>query len=266
MISGWKSPSLNQPKMKALIIEDEELAARNLKQVLTETGTVQVIATLESIVDTIEWFSTHPSPDLLFMDIHLADGSAFEIFDRIKIQCPVIFTTAYDEFALKAFKVNSIDYLLKPVDLNAVQRALNKLQELTVSNHFHADMQNLLASFKKTATYKSHFLVPVKGDKLMPVQAGEIACIYIDASIVKALTFDERSLRFEYTLDELSDLLDPADFFRANRQYIINRNAIKDIDLWFNNRLSVNLKVAVPEKILISKARIPEFREWFSGK
>jgi DNA-binding LytR/AlgR family response regulator len=252
--------------MKALIVEDEELAARNLKSVLDETGKVQVIGTLESIVDTIEWFNTHPSPDLLFMDIHLADGSAFEIFDRIKIHCPVIFTTAYDEFALKAFKVNSIDYLLKPIDLKAVQRALDKLQDLSVSSPFQVDMQNLLSLFKKAATYKTHFLVPAKGDKLMPVQAGEIAYVYIDASMVKALTFDERSFRFEYTLDELSDMLDPADFFRANRQYIINRNAIKDIDLWFNNRLSVNLKVAVSEKILISKARIPEFRDWFGGK
>ncbi len=251
--------------MKAVIVEDEELALRNLKSVLNETGTVHVIATLESIVETIEWFNTHPSPDLLFMDIHLADGSAFEIFNRVRIDCPVIFTTAYDEYALKAFKVNSIDYLLKPIDLGAVQRALNKLQGLSASSHYQSDIQNLLASFKKAAAYKTHFLVPVKGDKLMPVQSSEIACIYIDASLVKALTLDERSFRFEFTLDELSDMLDPADFFRANRQYIISRKAIKDIDLWFNNRLSVNLKVAVSEKILISKARIPEFRNWFGG-
>jgi DNA-binding LytR/AlgR family response regulator len=252
--------------MKAVIVEDEELAARNLESVLDETGTVEVIARLDSIVETIEWFSNHPSPDLLFMDIHLADGSAFEIFDRIKIPCPVIFTTAYDEYALKAFKVNSIDYLLKPVDANAVQHALNKLRDLSDTNRLPTDLQNLIASFKKSVSYKTHFLVPVKGDKLIPVQASEIALVYIDASLVKALTFDERSFRFEYTLDELSDMLDPADFFRANRQYIISRKAIKDIDLWFNNRLSVNLKVPVTEKILISKARIPEFRNWFGGK
>jgi DNA-binding LytR/AlgR family response regulator len=252
--------------MKAVIVEDEELAARNLRSVLDETGTVQVIATLESIVETIEWFKTHSTPDLLFMDIHLADGSAFEIFDRIRIQCPVIFTTAYDEYALKAFKVNSIDYLLKPIELKAVQRALDKLKDLSSANQFQSDLQNLLSLYKKAAAYKTHFLVPVKGDKLMPVQSADIACVYIDASLVKALTFDERSFRLEYTLDELSDLLDPADFFRANRQYIISRKAIKDIDLWFNNRLSVNLKVPVTEKILISKARIPEFRDWFGGK
>ena len=226
---------------------------------------MQVIATLESIVETIEWFNSNLHPDLLFLDIHLADGSAFEIFDRIKIHCPVIFTTAYDEYALKAFKVNSIDYLLKPISIAAVQQALNKLQNLSSAGKFQADIRNLLASFKKAATYKTHFLVPVKGDKLMPVQTSEIACLYIDAGLVKALTFDERSFRFEYTLDELSDMLDPADFFRANSQYIISRKAMKDIDLWFNNRLSVNLKIEVPEKILISKARVPDFKKWFAG-
>jgi len=252
--------------MKAVIVEDEMLATRNLMTVLDEIGTVQVIATLDSIVETVEWFTSHPHPDLLFLDIHLADGSAFEIFDRIQVQCPVIFTTAYDEYALKAFKVNSIDYLLKPIDISAVQQALKKLRDLSASNGFQADMQKLIDAFKKTSTFKTHFLIPAKGDKLIPVQANEIAYIFIDASLVKAQTFDERSFRFEYTLDELADLLDPEVFFRANRQYIISRTAIKDIDLWFNSRLSVNLKVPVSEKILISKARIPEFREWFAGQ
>jgi DNA-binding LytR/AlgR family response regulator len=252
--------------MNAVIVEDEMLAARNLMAVLDEIGTVQVIATLDSIVETVEWFNNNPQPDLMFMDIHLADGSAFEIFDRIQVHCPVIFTTAYDEYALKAFKVNSIDYLLKPVDISAVQQALKKLHSLSATTGFQADMQKLIDAFKKASAYKTHFLVPVKGDKLLPVQTSEIAYIYIDASLVKAQTFDERSFRFEYTLDELADMLDPAVFFRANRQHIISRSAIKDIDLWFNSRLSVNLKVPVSEKILISKARISEFREWFGGQ
>jgi two-component system LytT family response regulator len=250
--------------MNAVIVEDETLAARNLMAVLDEIGTMKVVATLDSIVETVEWFNSNPTPDLLFLDIHLADGSAFEIFDRIQIQCPVIFTTAYDEYALKAFKVNSIDYLLKPIDTNAVQQALKKLQGLSGASRFQTDMQNLIATFRKTATYKSHFLIPAKGDKLVPVQANEIACIFIEASLVKAKTFDEKSFRFEHTLDELEHMLDPGMFFRANRQYIVSRTAIKDIDLWFNSRLSVNLKVPVTDKILISKARIPEFREWFA--
>jgi two-component system LytT family response regulator len=251
--------------MKAVIVEDELLAARNLMTILAEIGTVEVIARLESIRETIEWFTGNPAPDLLFMDIHLADGSAFEIFDRIQIHCPVVFTTAYDEYALKAFKVNSIDYLLKPIDIPAVQQALHKLQGLSGATNIQADIRNLVASFRKASVYKTHFLVPVKGDKLVPVQTGDLACFYIDTGLVKAKTLEEKTFTFEYTLDELAGMLNPDDFFRANRQFIIARNAVKDIDFWFNSRLSVNLKISVPEKILISKARVPDFKKWFSG-
>lgn len=252
--------------MNVLIVEDEILAARNLQSILNELGIVRVLAILDSIAETVEWFSCNRPPDLLFLDIHLADGSAFEIFDRTEIQCPVIFTTAYDEYALKAFKVNSIDYLLKPIDTGAVQHALKKLKGLSVTNNTQETVNKLMASFLKTKAYKTHFLVPAKGDKLIPVQASDIACFYIDTSIVKALTYDGKFFRFEYTLDELTEMLDPNVFFRANRQYIISRIAVKDIDLWFNSRLSVNLKISVPEKILVSKVRIPEFKNWFSGK
>ncbi len=252
--------------MKVLVVEDEELSARNLQSILNEIGLFEVLDRLESITDTVEWINDNPQPDLIFLDIHLADGSAFEIFDRIQISCPIIFTTAYDEYALKAFKVNSIDYLLKPVDIEAVRKALNKLKSLSSGTDSHNEMQSLIASFKKRSGYKSHFLIPVKGDKLVPLQADEISYIYIDTGIVKARTFESSSFRFEYTLDELTGMLNPEDFFRANRQFIIARKAIKDIDLWFNNRLSVNLNVQVPEKILISKARIQEFKKWFGGE
>jgi two-component system LytT family response regulator len=250
--------------MRAVIVEDEMLAARNLQSILNELGTIQVIAVLDSVAETVEWFSCNTQPDLLFLDIHLADGSAFEIFDRTEIRCPVIFTTAYDEYALNAFKVNSIDYLLKPIDTAAVQHSLKKLQGLTVTGNLHDAVNKLMASFRKTSAWKTHFLVPAKGDKLIPVQASDIAYFHIDTGMVKAVTFDEKTFRFEHTLDELSEMLDPDNFFRANRQFIISRKAIKDIDLWFNNRLSVNLKIPAPEKILISKARIPEFKNWFS--
>jgi len=250
--------------MRAIIVEDEILAARNLQAILNELGNVQVITILDSITETVEWFSCNPQPDLMFLDIHLADGSAFEIFDRTEIRCPVIFTTAYDEYALKAFKVNSIDYLLKPIDMVAVQRALKKLQGLTVTDKMQDTVNQLMASFRATSTWKTHFLVPAKGDKLIPVQASDIAFFVIDTGMVKAVTFDEKTFRFEHTLDELAEMLDPNIFFRANRQFIISRKAIKDIDLWFNNRLSVNLKIPVPEKILVSKARISEFKNWFS--
>lgn len=251
--------------MKALIIEDEILAAKHLQYVLDEVGGFTVIGVLESISETVEWFRTNPPPELLFLDIHLADGSAFEIFNHANIDCPIIFTTAYDEYALKAFKVNSVDYLLKPIDAEAVKNALKKLNGLSASNSIRSDIQNLIDSFRKTTSYKTHFLIPLKGDKLFPLQTSQIACFYIEASLVKVRTIDEKTYTFEYSLDEVANMLNPTDFFRANRQYIISRSSIKDIDFWFNSRLSVNLKVSVPEKILISKARVPEFKNWFGG-
>ena len=251
--------------MTTVIVEDEGLAARNLQTILEEIGPIQIVATLESIAETVEWFQLHPQPDLLFLDIHLADGSAFEIFDQINITCPIIFTTAYDEYALKAFSVNSIDYLLKPIDTRLVRRALDKFEALSPKQNPEENIQKLIEAFRNKPSWKTHFLVPVKGDKLVPLQSREIACFYIDTGVVKAMTYDVRTFTLDQTLDELSGMLNPADFFRANRQYIIARGAVKDIDLWFNGRLSLNLNVPTTEKILISKARVPEFRNWFAG-
>jgi len=248
--------------MKVVIIEDEELAVRNLESIFKEIGDVTTVAVLESIADTVEWFGINEDPDLVFMDIHLADGSAFEIFKLIDINCPVIFTTAYDEYALQAFKVNSIDYLLKPVDVAAVKKALGKLKNITKGN-VSDDMKRLLSILKPGTEYKTHFLVSQKGDKLVPLIANDIAYIYIELNIVKAVTFEEKTFVMQYTMDELSFMLNPKDFYKANRQFIIARKAVKDIDLWFNNRLSINLKPSSTEKILVSKARITDFKRWF---
>ena len=202
----------------------------------------------------------------MFLDIHLADGSAFEIFEHVEIRCPIIFTTAYDEYALKAFKVNSIDYLLKPIDRKDIQKALDKLKLLNSdSTNKEPDYTSLLRALKKEENYKTHFLIPVKGDKLLPVSADSILFFHIDEGVVKAMMADGKEYIFPQTLDELTDSLNPAFFFRVNRQYLISRKAVLDIDLWFNGRLSVNMKVPVPEKILISKARVSEFKEWFAG-
>ena len=253
--------------MRAIIVEDEILAARNLRGILNEIGTIEIITTLESVNETVAWFTLNDPPDILFLDIHLADGSAFEIFERVEIDCPVIFTTAYDEYALKAFMVNSIDYLLKPIDINSVRRALDKYRRLAGRNEASkSDLQNLITYFKKNIVYKNNFLVPVKGDKLIPLNTDDIACFFIDYGTVKSISYDNKKYNMDNTLDELTEMLNPDFFFRANRQYIISKKAIKDIDLWFNSRLSVNLKISVPEKILISKARIPEFKSWFDGK
>jgi two-component system LytT family response regulator len=251
--------------MRALLIEDEMLASKHLKHILGEVGNITIAGTLESISETIEWFGNNSQPDLIFMDIHLADGLAFEIFNHIKISCPIIFTTAYDEYALKAFKVNSIDYLLKPIEISDVKDALDKLRVLSSSGTTEDSLAGLMDYFKNEQKYKTHFLIPAKGDKLIPVRTADLAFFYIDAGLVKAQTFDTRNYHFDNTLDELTEILDPAMFFRANRQFIINREAIKDVDLWFSGKLSLNLTKEPPCKIVISKARVPEFKSWFTG-
>ena len=251
--------------MKALIIEDEILASRHLKKILDEVGNIEVVDTLESIAETIDWFGSFPQPDLVFMDIHLADGIAFEIFNHVTINCPVIFTTAYDEYALRAFKVNSVDYLLKPVEVSDIQTALKKIKTLSGHDAMQDTLTGLMDFFRRGQKYRTHFLIPAKGDKLMPVRVSDLACFCIETGIVNVITFDGRIFRIDNTLDEISDMLDPDNFFRANRQYIISREAVKDIDFWFSGRLSLNLKIETPEKIVLSKARVPEFKSWFSG-
>lgn len=253
--------------MKAVIVEDERAAVRNLTALLTDvTPEMEVIAVLDSISESVEWFEEHKSPDLVFMDIHLADGSAFEIFRHIEISCPVIFTTAYDEYALKAFKVNSVDYLLKPIGAEDVRNALKKLElfrTATGEPESGEDIQGLIRMLRRQESYKTHFLVPQKGDKLLPLSVESVYYFYINEGIVKAVTMEGKEYPVSHTLDEIADSLNPIRFFRVNRQYLIARKAIKDIDLWFNGRLSVNLIVPVPEKILISRVRVAEFKEWF---
>jgi len=249
--------------MNALIIEDEIPAVKHLQQVLSSIGGIKVIDTLDSITESIEWFRNNKQPDIIFMDIHLSDGLAFEIFRHISIKSPVIFTTAYDEYALKAFRVNSIDYLLKPIQKADVVTALEKLRVLSDTGNRSKDLEKLIEALEQSRHYKTHFLIPAKGAKLIPVLTENIACFNIDAGSIIAHTFDGRKYRFDKTLDDLEGLLNPVEFFRANRQYLISRSAIKDIDIWFNGRLSVNLKVAVSEKIIISKARITGFKNWF---
>lgn len=253
--------------MKTLIIEDEKAAVRNLTALLKDVAPeIEIIASLDSVSETIEWFSEHPVPELVFMDIHLADGSAFEIFEHVEITCPIIFTTAYDEYAMKAFKVNSIDYLLKPIGEEDICRAIDKLRKLRIGSKPDNDaFRQLIRSLKREESYRTHFLIPVKGDKLLPLSVDMIAYFYIAEGVVKIVTFSGKEYTVSQTLDELTELLNPALFFRVNRQYLIAREAVKDIDLWFNNRLAINLKIPVVDKILVSKARVGEFKDWFSG-
>lgn len=208
---------------------------------------------------------SNPAPDVVFMDIHLADGSSFEIFEHVRIDCPIIFTTAYDEYALRAFKVNSVDYLLKPIGAADLQRALDKLKTLHHTPDQSNALSTLINALQKHGHYKTHFLIPYKGDKLLPLAVDQIQYFYISDGVTKAVVGPNESYVLPNTLDELADSLDPDRFFRVNRQYLISRNAVQDIDLWFNNRLAINLKVPTEEKILVSKLRVNDFKAWFSG-
>ena len=251
--------------MKALIIEDEVLAAQSLQKLVTEVAAeTEIIGVLQSIEESVAWFNENPMPDLVFMDIHLADGSAFAIFEKTMITCPIIFTTAYDEYALKAFEVSSIDYLLKPINRIDLTRAMNKYKSLVADKSF--DNQSLAQLVQKIGTskkYKSCFLVPER-DKLIPLATANIAYIYIDTKTVKAVTLDGHTYFMSQTLDDIMTQLNPDDFFRANRQFIVSRKAIKDLTIWFGNKLSLNLLVKIPEDIIISKAKVAEFKTWFS--
>ena len=251
--------------MKVLIIEDEVLAAKALKKVLKEVDPeAEVMAIIETIEETVEWIGKHPMPDLMFMDIHLADGSSFTIFDQITVTCPVIFTTAYDEYALKAFEVNSVDYLLKPISKEALQHAMLKYHNLVDKQFDFRKLDNLLTQLGARKKFKSCFLLPER-DKLVPLPVSNIAYIYIDTKTVKIVSLEEKTYYISQTLDDLMAQLDPSVFFRANRQFIIPRQAVKDVSVWFGNKLAINLVVETPEKIIVSKARVAEFKHWFSN-
>lgn len=249
--------------MRTVIIEDETAAAVNLKALLKASyPEIEVVALLESVTDVVEWFNANTSPELVFMDIHLADGNAFKIFDRVTIQCPIIFTTAYDQYALEAFKVNSIDYLLKPIATNDLQRAISKMK-LLGKQELNEYSENI-AQMVRIQNENHTFLVSVR-DKLVPLRSEEIAFCHTLNEHVTAYTFDNTALPMDKTLEATMSLLPKKSFFRANRQFIIARKAIKDISVWFGSRLAVNLIMDTPERIIISKARVPEFKQWLSA-
>lgn len=239
--------------MKALLIEDETAA------VLREVAPgVQIVATLESVAESIEWLRSNPQPDLLFMDIHLADGDSFRIFGAVEVTAPVIFTTAYDRYALEAFKVSSIDYLLKPINADDVRRALEKLRRLTSGERldYGSRVRSLAAQRQEEV-----FLVRVR-DRIIPLQRDRIAYCYTSNEKVTACDFDGETYPLDKTLEALQALLPERDFFRANRQFIVARRAVKEIAVWFGSRLTLHLTVDTPERIVISKARVPEFKTW----
>lgn len=245
--------------MKALIIEDETAAAINLQSILRlEAPALEIAGVLESVAESVDWLRTNPRPDLLFMDIHLADGDAFRIFDSVEVASPVIFTTAYDQYALAAFRVNSIDYLLKPLNAADVRRALDKLHRLSGSERVEYGSR-----VKKMAAtqHEQAFLVHVR-DRIIPLRREDIAFCYTANEKVTACDYAGNTYPLDKTLEALLAVLPSEDFFRANRQFIIARRAVAQIAVWFGSRLSIHLGVATPERIIVSKARVSEFKLW----
>ena len=246
--------------MKVLIVEDETAAYESLVEILKEIdASIEVLGNTESVRQTVDWLQKNPDPDLILMDIHLSDGSAFLIFEHTVVEVPIIFTTAYDEYAIEAFKVNSIDYLLKPIKSEELERALHKFKKWTQTEVIQ--YLSRLAQLTPATKYKDKFLIPIK-DKLLPVDLREVSYFYTTDKNTHICLKDGTSYPYSKTLEQIYASLNPADFYRANKQYIIARNSVKNITIWFDSRLLITLDTDVPERIYISKNKASEFKEW----
>lgn len=247
--------------MKVLIIEDEQPAAHKLIRLLEEADKqIEVIDVLASIEQTINWLAVHPGPELIFMDIQLEDGISFEIFETCKIQTPVIFTTAYDEYALKAFKVNSIDYLLKPIAPDDLKAALDKFNVLHRQQANYSRLESIISQLQPKT--KERFLIKI-GEHYRSVQTLSIHCFFILERNTFIQTDTGKTYPIDYSLDKIEQLVDPGQFFRINRNFIVNFSAIQDILIYSPGRLKIILNGwTEKEDILVSRERVTEFKEW----
>jgi DNA-binding LytR/AlgR family response regulator len=249
--------------MKILIVEDEELAVKKLQKTLAVVdAAAEVIGCTDSIKSTVEWLEENPQPDLILMDIELADGQSFEIFNLTEIKSPVIFTTSYDEFALKAFKVNSVDYLLKPIQKDELETALNKFKKLKTNTDVNIDsLVKELQQKLQPKEYRKRFLVKL-GQKLISVEINEVAYFYSDGRLNFFKTTDNKKFVVDYTMDELEEMLDPKIYFRISRSFYVSVNSITKIDDYFGNRLILGLKPEVDKEALVSREKVTDFKKW----
>ena len=247
--------------MKCLIVEDEKVAAERLIKLINQYDTnIEILSVAQSITKSVEWFKTHPDPDLVFMDIQLADGLSFEIFEQIENRFPVIFTTAYDEYALKAFKLNSIDYLLKPISADELGYAIDKYKTQHANPKYPQHVfDSIIKGF--THKFKSKFVIKV-GERIKVIPTSEIQCFF---SMEKAVFLQNRQGRdyaVNYSLDHLEELLDPEKFFRINRAFIVAFNSINDILSYSNSRLQLRLETNISDDLIVSRERVQNFRQW----
>ncbi len=250
--------------MNVIIIEDEEQAAQRLETLVKSiVPEVKVWAKLDTVKGAVEWFAGNPQPDLIFMDIQLADGISFLIFEQCEVKSPVIFTTAYDEYALKAFKVNSIDYILKPVDKNELESAVKKFKGLTMSSQSQSTLMANIGEAVKMLTrkYKSRFVVKV-GEHLRTIEITDVQYFYSQDKTTFCVTREGRNIILDYTLEQLEEMLDPEKFYRINRKYLVCSDAIQDIISYTNSRLKLLLKASSDTDIIVARERVQEFKTW----
>ncbi len=265
--------------MKVLIIEDELPAARQLTKLLTQTDeNIRVIDVIDSVQDSIKWLTTFPTPDAVFMDIQIADGLSFDIFNHVEISCPVVFTTAFDQYAIKAFKVNAIDYLLKPIDeeelLDVIVKIRQKkegtvrtataLQENIYGQNSADFFKELALNISKSNNFKSRFLIK-QGQSISFIETPDIAYFYSEDGLTQFCIFQNKKHIIENTLDELDTLLNPKDFFRINRKMIVNLKSIQKISSHFNGRLKLELIPSYKEDIYVARERVNDFKAWLGA-
>ena len=247
--------------MNILIIEDERLAADKLAAMLESIDPgIKILARLESVLSSINWLNGNDQPDLIFMDIQLDDGICFEIFDSMNVETPIIFTTAYDSYAIKAFQVNSVDYLLKPIEEEALRKALDKYRAIFDKKTFQNEKLNLIFDHMINS-YKTRFFVKI-GTHFHSVSTNEIQCFFIQERAVFLRTSSGKKYDLDYSLDQLQKLVDPKTFFRINRNYIIHIDAIQDIYSYSSNRLGVKLKMMDHLDMIVSREKVADFKRW----
>ena len=249
--------------MNVVLFEDEKHNAERLMQLLEKTGRgINVISVISSVAEGIEWLTNNGTADLILMDIQLSDGNCFEILEKADIKLPIIFTTAYDNFTLKAFKVNSIDYLMKPIDLVELEAALDKFESLRPANTV-VDINKIANAFLRRSA--ARLLVKIN-NQFIYIKSQEIAYIQVIDSTPYVYTFSGQRFPLDYTLDYVSTILDPHNFFRINRQFMVNIDAIQKISSYFNSRLILKMIPHMPEDVIVSREKVASFKYWLEGK
>ncbi|HZF64114.1 MAG TPA: LytTR family DNA-binding domain-containing protein [Chitinophagaceae bacterium] len=256
--------------MKILIVEDEELAVKKLtKTVSAVDEKAEIIGVADSIKSTVEWLENNPAPDLILMDIELADGQSFEIFNLTQVKSPVVFTTSYDEYALQAFKVNSIDYLLKPVQKEDLQLAMNKYQQMKQmyqkgENKPESNIDQIIKELQQKLQpkeYRKRFLVKLS-QKLVSIEVEDIAYFFSDGRLNFFKTFDNKKFIVDYTMDELEEMLDPNLYFRISRSFFVSIDSVDQIHDYFGNRLLLHLKPEIDKESIVSREKVSDFKKW----